>query len=71
MIKTLKYKDKYIFALRIYKGGFWFRLFGYGHGLNIRNTPKLFSERHGYKKALRLPFRYRVSILKPVEKGIV
>jgi hypothetical protein len=38
-----------------YDGGFWFRVFGRGFAaVDKRRHPPLFSERHGYKKVLRI-----------------
>jgi len=44
--------------------GFWFRIF-WGYGLHFTNGMKLFSERNGYEKRLKLPFGWRVKIIKP------
>jgi len=44
-----------IIQYHIYDGGFWFRVLG--HGLSIVDKTKhrpLFSERHGYRKVLRI-----------------
>ena len=43
----------------------WCRLWPNGPGLWIGNTPKLFSERHGYTRALPLPFGWRLRYLPP------
>lgn len=43
--------------------GFLFRIF-WGYGLHFTNGRKLFSERNGYKKSMKLPFGFRVKILK-------
>jgi len=46
-----------------YKGRYvtWFRIFGFG--LFFTKWEPVFSERHGYKKRLRLPFGWRVGVL--------
>lgn len=43
---------------------YWVRVRGIGHGLAIKRTSPLFSERNGYVKSLPLPFGWRVVILK-------
>ena len=43
--------------------GFWFRIF-WGYGLHFTNGPMLFSERNGYEKRMKLPFGWRVKIIK-------
>ena len=51
-------------ALCIYKGGFWFRIFGYGLSvINKHKNPPLASERLGLRKVWRVG-RYGVEILK-------
>lgn len=46
--------------------GFWFRIF-WGYGLHFTNGMKLFSERNGFEKRLKLPFGWRVKFIKPKE----
>lgn len=46
----------------VYRYGGWFRIAGYG--LSITTDPPMFSERHGYRKVLRL-FGVGFEILKP------
>ena len=41
--------------------GFWIRVFGYG--INVRNTPMLFSERNGHSWYLPIGNGYRFSFL--------
>lgn len=36
-------------------------------GIWIGNTPKLFSERNGYTKSIKLPFGYRIKLLKGIK----
>lgn len=42
--------------------GGWIRIFG--KGFSVTNGMKLFSERNGYQKSLKLPCGYRARILK-------
>lgn len=44
----------------------WFRLFD--HGLNLKRTPMLFSERSGITKSIKLPFGWRLTKLKPYRR---
>ena len=46
-----------------FKGGFWFRLFGYG--LSVNDIKPTFSERNGYRKSIRLPMGYKATFLRP------
>jgi len=46
-----------------FKGGFWFRLFGYG--LSVNDIPPTFSQRNGYSKMIRLPMGYKATFLRP------
>ena len=48
----------------------WVRVGGRGYGLAIKKTPILFSERYGYVKYWRLPFGWRLVILKPRKKPL-
>jgi hypothetical protein len=51
--------------LHKYKGGFWFRIFGYGLSVvNRRINDAPFSIREGHNKELRI-FNYGISVLKP------
>ncbi len=43
----------------------WFRIGKKGWGLSFSKAPLLFSERYGYTWYLRLPFGYKMNILKP------
>lgn len=36
-----------------------------GYGLSLKRTQLLFSERYGYKKYFKLPFGWRLMVLKP------
>ena len=42
--------------------GLWFRIFGYG--LHFNNAPLLFSERNGLTKIYKLPFGFKMKVLK-------
>ena len=42
----------------------WIRVGYFKHGIAIKKTPMLFSERNGYTKFIPLWFGWRVSILK-------
>lgn len=42
--------------------GCWFRILGIG--LRFTNGVLTFNERHGHKKYMKLPFGYRVTILR-------
>lgn len=42
--------------------GFWFRVFGYG--LVVTNMQPMFSERHGYRKPMRI-LGVKIEVLKP------
>jgi hypothetical protein len=42
--------------------GCWFRVFG--KGLHFSNGHLTFSERYGYNKFMKLPFGWRVSVIK-------
>lgn len=44
----------------------WFRFGRNGYGLSLKRTSMLFSERNGYDKYLKLPFGWRLKLLKPV-----
>lgn len=46
----------------------WFRFGRNGYGASIKRTEMLFSERYGYRKYLKLPFGWRLTLLKPLEK---
>lgn len=47
-----------------YRGGFWFRIFGYGLSIvNRRIHPPPFSERNGFRKPLKL-CGYAINLLK-------
>lgn len=51
--------------LRIFPGGFWFRVFGYGLTmLKLSDYPPLFSQR---SKPMRVIAGYKVNVLKPQE----
>ena len=44
-----------VFCYHRCKGLWWFRVFGYGlHYKNVRLHPPLFSERHGFRRKLKL-----------------
>lgn len=52
-------------ACHFWRWGFWFRVLGYG--LTVVQTsqyPPLFSERHGYRKFLRVG-GFRIGVLSP------
>lgn len=60
----MKINLKYVQG-EVYKGGFWFRVFGYGVRVQNRELhPALFSERTGRVKAARLG-KWSVKVLKP------
>uniref|UniRef100_A0A6M3IIQ7 Uncharacterized protein n=1 Tax=viral metagenome TaxID=1070528 RepID=A0A6M3IIQ7_9ZZZZ len=42
----------------------WIRIMFFNHGISLDKTPLRFSERYGYHKYLRLPYGWRISILK-------
>ncbi len=45
--------------------GFWFRVFGYG--IAVSTMSPLFSERHGFRKAIRV-FGVKIELLKGDKK---
>lgn len=49
---------------------FWIRIGTFGYGLHFNRSPMLFSERNGYTKTkyLKLPLKWRVSLLKPCNR---
>jgi hypothetical protein len=47
-----------------HSSGFYFRLFGYGLSFDL-NLPRLFSERYGYRRVLRIG-RLAIEWLRPV-----
>lgn len=47
----------------------WFRLGRNGYGLSIKRTEMLFSERYGNRKYLKLPFGWRLALVKPFGKA--
>lgn len=49
-------------AWYVSRGGFWFRVFGYG--LAISNARPLFSERMGHRRVLRIA-GWGISVLRP------
>jgi hypothetical protein len=55
---------KYYFSEYI----FWFRVWDYG--LVFTSTPMLFSERYGYRKALRITSKWRMLFLRPEKKRV-
>ena len=55
-----------LFSCHISSDTIWIRIPAHGYGLTIKKTDLLFSERNGYKKYLKLPFGWRLSLLKPV-----
>lgn len=42
----------------------WIRIAWLKYGIAIKKTPKLYSEREGYKKSVPLPGGWRIMILK-------
>ncbi len=52
-----------MFAFCRYRGGFWFRAFGYGLAVNDRSQYTPFSVRNGYQRELRIG-RYGIKFLK-------
>lgn len=52
-----------ILQIRVFTGGFWFRVFGYGLTvLKLSDYPPLFSQRG---KPMRVIAGYKVNVLKP------
>lgn len=43
----------------------WIRLGVNSRGFKLARTSMLFSERYGYKKYFQLPFKWRLSYIKP------
>ena len=61
---TLSFRIRRIsFVLSFKRELLYFRVCGYG--LSAEAGPKLFSEREGYTKSLRIPGGYRFTILRP------
>lgn len=44
----------------------WIRISSDGYGLSLKNTRLLFSEKYGYRKSLKLPFGWRLMIIRPI-----
>ena len=61
MMKNFDYKLIYGFTSKNFK---WIRIGWIKYGIVLKKTPLLFSERYGYTKYLKLPFCWRIEILK-------
>lgn len=57
------------FCITYWKGGFWFRIFGWGCKVKHNASPLLFSERQAILRGeLKSYFGYYISKLKPKDK---